>query len=70
METGALHLLIVVFGLLFAVYIIYFTVKAVLSIIINLFKLALVAAAIVGLLYGFPAIMAFLQQLQTTQAGL
>lgn len=65
-DNEALYLIVAILLLIVAAYTVYFAVKAVFSLIISIVKLVFAAAAILGVIYGFPLIIAFLQQLKNS----
>ena len=65
-DNEALYLIVAILLLIVAAYTVYFAVKEVFSLIISIVKLVFAAAAILGIFYGFPFIMAFLQQLKNS----
>jgi len=67
MEPELLSLIIKALIFFVGLYVVYFTIKAVFLLIINLLKLIMAAAAIFGLILGYPIILEFIHNLQNVQ---
>ena len=67
MEPGLVSLIIKILIFVVGLYVVYFTIKAVILLLLNLIKIIMAVAAILGLICGYPIILEFIHNLKNSQ---